>query len=52
MNRTIQNCISLIGKAYPNNYEYGTKMRIFSRFIEDERTDDEIIKFTEELNKK
>lgn len=52
MNHTIKNCIALIEKTYPNNYEYGTKMRIFTRFIGEERTEEEVIKFTEELNKK
>ena len=48
----IQNCIALIESTYPNNYEYGAKMRIFSKFIENESSDKDIIKFTEEINRK
>lgn len=52
MEKCIKDCLRAIEKTYPNNYEYGSKMRIFMDYIKEERTEEEIIIFTETLNKK
>jgi len=52
MKKCIEDCLIAIEKTYPNNYEYGSKMRIFVDFIKEERTEEEILNFTEYLNKK
>lgn len=52
MEKCIKDCLIAIEKTYPNNYDYGTKMRIFIDFIKEERTEEEILNFTEKINKK
>jgi|LakMenEpi03Aug12_release.lakeMendotaPanAssembly.Ray.scaffolds.fasta_scaffold4606804_1 hypothetical protein len=52
MEKIIKDCLTSIEKRYPNNYEYGSKMRIFIDYIKEERTEEEILIFTEYLNKK
>lgn len=52
MDQYVKDCLISIEKTYPNNYEYGSKMRVFIDFIKEDRSEKEILSFTEVINKK